>query len=130
MIEASVMVPSKVHGKILGTSGSNIKELIREFDCEIQVPRPGQAGPIKIVGKAENAHKCEEKIKSYCIEERFFKFPSAAVKAEILAKFEMKEGEPIDGINWTSKSNIGITLTGEIDLVESFKERLQLEMSK
>lgn len=135
LIKIDLEIPSKIHGKILGSGGSNIKSLTGEFDCEIQIPRAGQSGPVTIVGPAEKAQKCSQKIASYCFEERLFKFPSSTLKSSIMAEIgsnndnnndnnnNNSEEDFFEGIEWKSQAN-GILLSGHVDKIEAVKERL------
>lgn len=124
-VKEELQVLARVHGKILGQGGANIKELVAEFDCEIFVPRHGQPGPVTISGPKESVGNCSAKIRSYCQEERLFKFPSAALKTEIMARLG-KDKSVFGKVQWNPHS-YGILLVGETEEIEAVKARLSQE---
>lgn len=124
LVQLELMVSSRSHGKILGVAGATIKELMNEFDCDIQVPKHGQSGPVIIIGPTASVQDCSTKIRSLCTEERLFKFPTVSLKTAVLAK--LKES---DAIQWKPHQN-GIVLVGEIDQIEGFKKLLQEEIDE
>ena len=123
LIKNELFVPSRIHGKILGVEASNIKELIKEFDCDIQVPKFGQTGPVILIGPLENVQKCSDIIQSYCIEERLYKFPSASAKTSFL---NSEKSSPIlSQLKEWKQHPYGIILIGEIDQIEQVKREIQ-----
>ena len=124
------MVSNKFHGKIMGIGGSNIKELIKEFDCDIQVPKFGESGPIVLIGNCENVKKCSDKIRSICIEESFFKFPSISMKTEIISKLDILiKSMPVPvSVEWKQLDGNGFILIGETDQIEMVRNLLQEEI--
>lgn len=126
LIKSELNIPTKVYGKILGVEASNIKELISEFDCDIQVPKFGQSGPVILAGQCENVNKCSLIIQSYCIEERLFKFPSAVAKTEFLNS-ERSAAILSKLKEWKQHAN-GIILVGEADLIEQVKIEIQASL--
>jgi rRNA processing protein Krr1/Pno1 len=121
-------VPTRVYGKILGVSGANIKELTTEFDCDIVIPRQGQEGPVHLIGQSEKVKALADKIRSYCLEERLFKFPSPAIKSSIMSELG-KDESFFSGIEIKAHPH-GILLIGEMDKIDQVKIRLQEEISK
>ena len=122
LIKKEILVPSRVHGKILGVEAANIKELTAEFDCDIQVPKFGQNGPVVLLGSPENVQKLTEKIESYCVEERLYKFPSVAAKNSFLASEKAQSIlAPLKG--WKQHAH-GIILIGENETIEQVKKAI------
>ena len=111
----------------MGVGGDNIKKLINEFDCEINVPRQGQIAPVVLVGNVTNVNALADKIRSYCIEERLFKFPTPNMKSSIMSKIGADETF-FQGVQVKAHAN-GIFLIGEIDKIDDVKQRLQQEIA-
>lgn len=125
-------VPSRVYGKILGVAGANIKELTNEFDCDIIVPRQGQDGPVVLIGQSDRVQALSDKIRSYCQEERLFKFPSPTIKSTIMSQLGTDESVfiPEVEVKQQHSNGNGILLVGELEKIEKVKNRLQEEISK
>lgn len=127
LVQIDLMVSNRVHGKILGVGGANIKELMSEYDCDIQVPRHGQGGPVVLIGPCEGVKKCAESIKSLSIEERVFKFPTPAIKNSMLSTLDSTMAQY--NLQW-KPHNQGILLVGDIDQIEAVKAVLGEEIAK
>lgn len=123
LIKKEIDIPTRVYGKILGVEAANIKELMKEFDCDIQVPKFGQNGPVLLIGPSESVQKCSEKIKSYCVEERLFKFPSINSKNSFLSNPE-KANEILSPLKEWKNHSQGIILIGESEDIEKVKEAI------
>ena len=126
LTKKEILVPSRVHGKILGVEATNIKELINEYDCDIQIPKFGQVGPVILIGQSENVQNCSKKIESYCIEERLFKFPSVSVKNSFLNS--EKATAILSPLREWKQHAHGIILIGEIDKIDQVKKEIQENM--
>ena len=124
LAKAEVSLPTALYGKILGAKGATVKAFMKEYDVDVQVPRPSESGPVIVCGCQSRIPAAVEALRRLATEDTVVKFSSRKVKESTLKKVE-PELKAL-GVNWKDHPQ-GLVLNGESAAVAKAQELLKEE---
>jgi polyribonucleotide nucleotidyltransferase len=114
-------ISSQYYGRILGPKGATIKAFIQQHSVDVQVPRAGEPGAVRIAGPKEKLAAAAAELRILGAPETVFRFKNKRIKAAVLPKLnDLLKGTAVE---WTEHA-MGVALKGSAESVAKAQELL------